>query len=426
MDSLSKTTRSVFLPFSALVFLFPLTIRAEFLLLNALDLMKMQREVQVHNQDFEPAFLELIDTANIELTCGPYSVMDKIFTPLSGNKHDYMSLARYYWPDPNRKGGAPYIHKDCEMNPDIFSQDYDYANKNKVVRSCIRLCLAYYLTHEEKYASHAALIVRTWFLNPDSFMHPNLNFAQIIPGVRNHNHFGIIEGHTFPFLFESLNFLSGSSSWTSHDVVKMEQWAKNYLEWLLLSPNGIKARHTLNNHASWYDVQVIYFALYTHQKHLAEKFMQESTFQKLDKHFAEDYSQPHEMIRKNNFYYSLFNLQALFNCALLGEHVEKDLWERQKGKQGTLLKGLNFLLPYFEKEKRWDKGRMELIDFNELIPLLLIASTIYGDLKYLRLYEKTEGLTRDVSDATRQIPCKLLKLLYPRSFLQRRETCASP
>ena len=37
------------------------------------------------------------------------SVMMKKKTPASGDKHDYMSLARYYWPDPSKPDGLPYI-----------------------------------------------------------------------------------------------------------------------------------------------------------------------------------------------------------------------------------------------------------------------------------------------------------------------------
>ena len=31
--------------------------------------------------------------------------MDKGFFPPSNNKHDYLSLRRYWWPDPTKKDG---------------------------------------------------------------------------------------------------------------------------------------------------------------------------------------------------------------------------------------------------------------------------------------------------------------------------------
>ena len=36
-----------------------------------------------------------------------YSVTDKTLSPPSGNKHDYMSLAPYWWPNPNTANGLP-------------------------------------------------------------------------------------------------------------------------------------------------------------------------------------------------------------------------------------------------------------------------------------------------------------------------------
>src|SRR5262245_26321142 len=38
----------------------------------------------------------------------PVSVMDKEIAPPSGDKHDYMSQAPYWWPDPAKPDGRPY------------------------------------------------------------------------------------------------------------------------------------------------------------------------------------------------------------------------------------------------------------------------------------------------------------------------------
>ncbi|NDD71455.1 hypothetical protein EBZ97_05365, partial [bacterium] len=43
---------------------------------------------------------KIIRDANKCLKAEPESVMDKSKVPPSGNKHDYMSIAPYFWPDP--------------------------------------------------------------------------------------------------------------------------------------------------------------------------------------------------------------------------------------------------------------------------------------------------------------------------------------
>ena len=81
-----------------------------------------------------PALEALIQDADRALTAGPYSVMNKQLTPPSGDKHDYMSVGPYWWPDPAKKDGLPYIRKDGERNPD--------RNDNRTDRSALAGCLA--------------------------------------------------------------------------------------------------------------------------------------------------------------------------------------------------------------------------------------------------------------------------------------------
>lgn len=54
----------------------------------------------LHQPYFSAAYQELISGADRLLDVRPLSVMLKEKTPGSGDKHDYMSQARYYWPDP--------------------------------------------------------------------------------------------------------------------------------------------------------------------------------------------------------------------------------------------------------------------------------------------------------------------------------------
>ncbi|MEN9444040.1 MAG: hypothetical protein RIS47_930, partial [Bacteroidota bacterium] len=45
------------------------------------------------------------------------TIIDKPEAAPSGDLHDYLSLSRYWWPDPNKKDGLPWIKKDGETNP---------------------------------------------------------------------------------------------------------------------------------------------------------------------------------------------------------------------------------------------------------------------------------------------------------------------
>lgn len=122
------------------------------------------------------ALQQLAKEADAALTEGPFSVMDKKSVPPSGDKHDYMSLAPYFWPDPSKADGVPYIRKDGEVNPEVK----EYLDKEyivKMTRLTYTLAVAYYFSNDERYAKRAALLIKTWFLNPATKMNPNLNFA---------------------------------------------------------------------------------------------------------------------------------------------------------------------------------------------------------------------------------------------------------
>lgn len=54
--------------------------------------------------------------------------------------------------------------------------------------------LAWVINGSEVYANNAANYINTWFINPDTYMYPNLDFAQGIrgPGGSNGSHTGVL------------------------------------------------------------------------------------------------------------------------------------------------------------------------------------------------------------------------------------------
>jgi len=71
-----------------------------------------KKRILANDPDLMPAYRELIKNAGKALAFGPVSVMEKKNIPPSGDKHDYMSLAPYHWPDPAQPDRPPYIPKD--------------------------------------------------------------------------------------------------------------------------------------------------------------------------------------------------------------------------------------------------------------------------------------------------------------------------
>ncbi|MFA7229107.1 MAG: alginate lyase family protein, partial [Melioribacteraceae bacterium] len=195
----------------------------------------------------------LIRQADKLLNMTPLSVTEKSHVPLSGDKHDFVSMAPYWWPNPDTKDGLPYIRKDGEKNPEIFKiADDEYLARLNT--SVTILSAAYYITGNTEYSSKAAELLRVWFLDGKTNMNPNLNYAQYIPGQNTGRGAGIIDTHGIYRILDAVGLLQNSAAWTDEDNLKIKKWFDDYLNWLRTSKNGIHESKTKNNHGSWYDV----------------------------------------------------------------------------------------------------------------------------------------------------------------------------
>src|SRR5262245_25007973 len=70
--------------------------------LNRESLATNKALVKKNDPKLMAAYKQLIKDADKALQFGPVSVMEKKNMPPSGDKHDYMSLAPYHWPDPTK------------------------------------------------------------------------------------------------------------------------------------------------------------------------------------------------------------------------------------------------------------------------------------------------------------------------------------
>ncbi len=90
-------------------------------LLDASSLAIVKNYINAGQERFQYAYRALIEDAEKALHAGPFSVMHKTMTPPSGDKHDFYNLGTYWWPDPAKPDGLPYIRKDGEVNPETRS-----------------------------------------------------------------------------------------------------------------------------------------------------------------------------------------------------------------------------------------------------------------------------------------------------------------
>src|SRR6266849_953765 len=161
-------------------------------LLDAKYLQAARQRLRSGDTNMAPALAQLEADARKALDAGPYSVVNKKTTPPSGDKHDYMSQAPYFWPNPNTANGLPYIRRDGARNPEI-NKITDHRSLDQIESSVETLALAYYFKGDEAYAAKADQLLRAFFLDTATRMNPNLQSAQLIPGFNTGRGIGLIE-----------------------------------------------------------------------------------------------------------------------------------------------------------------------------------------------------------------------------------------
>ena len=101
-------------------------------LLDAKRLQDTRHAINQGDKDIAAAWAKLQRDAQKALGEGPFSIVNKTVTPPSGDKHDYMTQAPYFWPDPKSPNGLPYIRRDGERNPEI-NKFPDHQSLDKMV-----------------------------------------------------------------------------------------------------------------------------------------------------------------------------------------------------------------------------------------------------------------------------------------------------
>ena len=337
--------------------------------LNIRSLEKNKSRINAKDLLIMPAYKLLIKDADKALQYGPVSVMEKKNIPPSGDKHDYMSLAPYHWPDPDKPGGLPYIRKDGQTNPEVK----EYKDKEYMPELCDvvhTLALAWYFSEDKLYAEHAARLLRVWFLDTATRMNPNLNFAQAIKGVNTGRGAGLIDSRHFIKVVDAIGLLRDSKYWKEEDQTGMMQWFRDFLNWMQTSKNGLDELDAPNNHGAWYDAQRLSLALFTGNMELAKKIVV-SAQDRLDKQMDDNGKFSHEMERTISLHYTSFAMEAFFTIAQMAEKTGINFWSFNTPSGKSLKKGFDQLLPYIAKEKDWEGQQIKDFDFEEGFPLLM-------------------------------------------------------
>ncbi len=303
--------------------------------------------------DLQPARAALLARAEAALGHAPYTVVDKSQTPASGDKHDYMSMGPYWWPDRSQPRGLPYIRRDGQMNPERNTNAFDRADLGAMSDDVRALSLAYYFTEDERYAAKAAEMVRAWFLAPETRMNPNFNHGQAVPGRVSGRAEGVIDAFTLVPVVESLGLLDVSTALSDAERAALRDWFAELVTWMATSPIGREEQAATNNHGVYYDALISEFALYAGMDEVTQTIAERAKTLRLARQIAPDGGLPQELTRTRSLHYTTWTLMAAFDLAELGRCVGVDLWSFETEDGRSLRAGTAFVAAYAGRETEW-------------------------------------------------------------------------
>ncbi len=378
-----------------------------FVLFNESDLQQLKQQVanQQLNEKQQANLKKLLAQADDYIQRPNPTVMDKTLLPPTNDKHDYLSISRYWWPDPAKADGLPWIRKDGITNPDTQTDAVDRLRLDHLTKGVKTLALAYYLTNEASYSEKANSMLKTWFIADETRMNPHLSFSQSVPGNANSRRAGILDGRLIPeHILDSLALLNGSEHWSEQDQQAMDAWMKDYLAWLTDSKVGKQGAQQTNNHGSWYKFQIAALAHYLGDEKQLKQVIKD-TKASLAEQFDENGGQPHELSRTRSYFYSTFNLEALLSIATIAEHAKMPFWDHQiKGRSIPL--AIDYLLPALQGTA-WPHAGGDAIQTKDLIPVLAGAMAHYPTKDYQVIYQ---GLVQNYT-ATQTVALRYPELL---------------
>jgi hypothetical protein len=316
---------------------------------------------------------------------GPWSVTtSKSFLAPSNNTHDYLSWAPYSWPNCTGVGNTteltpqqiwvtcPYITLDGQFNPDYrtvnntgaFSAMSDAVFYNAV---------AWTINGSSVYAANVASWINTWFLAPDTYMNPNLNYAQVVrgPGADTGTHTGVLDLKCMVKVVNAVLVLraGNASEWTETIDSGLVNWTTTYIGWLTTNQIALQEAAATNNHGSYYYNQLAALQILVNDLAGANATIQKYFSTLYQNQVEASGEQPFEAARTRPYHYRCYNLAAMITNARLGAHVGFNAWNLTTSTGGTIKAALDFTMTVPPKNET----------ASELFPDVGAGAAVYGD-----------------------------------------------
>lgn len=328
-----------------------------------------------------------------------FTVVDKDIKDCYGvNRHNYISLATYYWPNPETTSGLPYIQKDGYANPEGDKYDKDRLRETSFI-SYYELLL-YYLTENREYYYDVKRRLTMFFLKKDTKMFPNMNHAQMIRGINSGRGIGIIDfsaNMTYTLiLLKSLYELNLIEKDFYADILG---WLRKFLDWLRYSDIALQERDASNNHGTMYDfLLLVLYDIFKNNKEI-KSLVYFFINERLIKQIALDGSLPKELARTKSKSYSLMGIKGMYDIAAIVKSYGYDLYNLDwyyKEVKVNIKDGIKYIVDNLIVKDNWQGKQVTYFDYATLLPTLYEAYSLdlVKDTNIVEKYEYIDDLLK--------------------------------
>jgi len=367
-------------------------LQTEFLELTHAPVNKPKPAIDVGAIDRE----RILKAANAALKIEPLTITKYRAKLSAGGPNDFYSNADYFWPDPTKPDGLPYINRDGESNPGNFNQ---HRMAMREMRDAVAaLAAAYRISADDRYVTKAVTLLRGFFLDEQTRMNPNLQFAQAVPGRSTGRSWGIIDGLHLAEVSLAIMAMQASPAFPPEVRSGLKRWFQALADWMMTSEPGRTEAAAKNNHSVAFFVQVAAFAKFTgDEAKLAEARRQ---FREIfvPNQMATDGSFPLELKRTKPYAYSIFQLDNLAILCQLLSTPSDNLWSFEMQDGRGIRRAMLYLYPFLADKSKWPlpPDVQAWNDWPARQPGLLFAGITFGEADYLKLWQ---SLPADPTDA---------------------------
>ena len=335
----------------------------------------------------------------------PPATVTSVAAPVKGlDRHTYYSEDTEWWPQ-DGSPDAPYEHRQGYSNPHAFNAHRDaFVRLNGVVAACVA---AWRLTAETRYAEHAMLHLRAWFLDADTRMEPNLEHAACIPPSSVGTPRGVEDTVAMAELVRATSFLCAYNGVaTEEEAAGLRAWFGSFATWLNESKKGFIARESKDRLAIGWTLQATECARFARMGALQlecshrfrDKLLRQMTF---------DGDFPAELHHADAYASSIFTLDCLsLTCEALSTPMDR-LWDYNLPDGRGMRSAVAFLYPALDRRAAW-KYPADAEHFSDwpLRPTsLLLAGRAYSRPEYLATWKRLPPEPR-TPDLLRYVPSR--------------------